>query len=191
MTEITVQSRELPADRREVHSPLGRHGRAVGGQSLGRPDPRPALSVRAAADRRGDRRNARHGPLQRLEQPSRIARLEADPPGAVARRPARSLSRPRPICGRWSPGSPRAARSASSTPPPPRFAPAWPKRRATPGSARSRARRLAEMEGFVATVDRWYDQMLSIPAPKIMALMRMGSRVASLVGLGRRETKER
>ena len=50
-------------------------------------------------------------------------------------------------------------------------------------------RRLAEMEGFVATVDRWYDQMLAIPAPKIMALMRMGSRVASLVGLGRRETQ--
>ena len=43
-------------------------------------------------------------------------------------------------------------------------------------------RRLAEMESFVSTVDRWYDQMLSIPAPKIMALMRMGSKVASLVG---------
>jgi DNA-binding transcriptional regulator GbsR (MarR family) len=52
-------------------------------------------------------------------------------------------------------------------------------------------RRLAEMEGFVATVDRWYDQMLSIPPPKIMALMRMGSKVASLVGLGRREAKGR
>jgi DNA-binding transcriptional regulator GbsR (MarR family) len=43
-------------------------------------------------------------------------------------------------------------------------------------------RRLAEMESFVATVDRWYEQMLSVPAPKIMALMRMGSKVASLVG---------
>jgi DNA-binding transcriptional regulator GbsR (MarR family) len=52
-------------------------------------------------------------------------------------------------------------------------------------------RRLAEMEGFVATVDRWYDQMLSIPAPKIMALMRMGSKVASLAGLGRGKAKER
>jgi DNA-binding transcriptional regulator GbsR (MarR family) len=52
-------------------------------------------------------------------------------------------------------------------------------------------RRLAEMERFVATVDRWYVQMLSIPAPKIMALVRMGSKVASLVGLGRGETRQK
>jgi DNA-binding transcriptional regulator GbsR (MarR family) len=52
-------------------------------------------------------------------------------------------------------------------------------------------KRLAEMESFVATVDRWYEQMLSIPAPKIMALMRMGSKVASLIGLGRGESKGR
>ena len=47
--------------------------------------------------------------------------------------------------------------------------------------------RLQEMEAFIATVNRWYDQMLDVPAGKIMALMRMGSKVASLVGLGRRE----
>jgi DNA-binding transcriptional regulator GbsR (MarR family) len=47
--------------------------------------------------------------------------------------------------------------------------------------------RLTEMEAFITTVNRWYDQMLSVPASKIMALMRMGSKVASLVGLGRRE----
>jgi DNA-binding transcriptional regulator GbsR (MarR family) len=45
--------------------------------------------------------------------------------------------------------------------------------------------RLAEMEAFVATLDRWYDQMLGIPAPKLMALIRMGAKVASLVGFGR------
>ncbi len=42
--------------------------------------------------------------------------------------------------------------------------------------------RLAEMEAFIATVNRWYEQMMSVPAPKIMALMRMGSKVAGLVG---------
>jgi hypothetical protein len=35
-------------------------------------------------------------------------------------------------------------------------------------------------------VNRWYDQMISVPAPKIMALMRMGSRVANLLSLGRK-----
>lgn len=46
-------------------------------------------------------------------------------------------------------------------------------------------RRLAEMEDFVGTLNRWYDQMLSVPAPKLMALIKMGSKVASLVGFGR------
>lgn len=46
-------------------------------------------------------------------------------------------------------------------------------------------KRLAEMEDFVRTLNRWYDQMLGVPAPKIMALIRMGAKVASLVGFGR------
>jgi DNA-binding transcriptional regulator GbsR (MarR family) len=50
-------------------------------------------------------------------------------------------------------------------------------------------RRLQEMESFIATVNRWYDQMLNVPAAKIMALMRMGAKVATLVGLGRRTPK--
>src|SRR3954454_14847254 len=32
-------------------------------------------------------------------------------------------------------------------------------------------KRLSEMGQFVETVNRWYDQMISVPAPKIMALM--------------------
>ena len=52
-------------------------------------------------------------------------------------------------------------------------------------------KRLQEMESFIATVNRWYDQMLGVPAPKIMALMRMGAKVANLVGLGRGRTKEK
>jgi DNA-binding transcriptional regulator GbsR (MarR family) len=46
-------------------------------------------------------------------------------------------------------------------------------------------RRLAEMEEFVATLNRWYDQMLGVPAPKIMALIRMGAKVVNLLGFGR------
>ncbi|HEV2747602.1 MAG TPA: MarR family transcriptional regulator [Allosphingosinicella sp.] len=46
-------------------------------------------------------------------------------------------------------------------------------------------KRLGEMENFISIVNRWYDQMQHVPAPKIMALMRMGAKVASLVGLGR------
>ena len=47
-------------------------------------------------------------------------------------------------------------------------------------------KRLAEMGQFLETVNRWYDQMISVPAPKIMALMRMGSRVANFLSFGRK-----
>ena len=47
-------------------------------------------------------------------------------------------------------------------------------------------RRLTEMSRFIETVDRWYDQMLGVPAAKIMALMRMGAKVVSLLSLGRK-----
>ena len=51
-------------------------------------------------------------------------------------------------------------------------------------SAVARAR-LAEMQGFVETLNRWYDQMLDVPAPKIMALIRMGAKVVNLLSFGR------
>jgi len=47
-------------------------------------------------------------------------------------------------------------------------------------------RRLAEMSRFIETVDRWYDQMLGVPASKIMALMRMGAKVVNLLSFGRK-----
>jgi DNA-binding transcriptional regulator GbsR (MarR family) len=47
-------------------------------------------------------------------------------------------------------------------------------------------KRLAAMESFVATLNGWYDQMLNVPAPKLMALIKMGAKVANLVGWGRR-----
>jgi DNA-binding transcriptional regulator GbsR (MarR family) len=48
-------------------------------------------------------------------------------------------------------------------------------------------KRLAEMGQFLETVNRWYDQMITVPAPKIMALMRMGARVANFLSFGRKD----
>lgn len=48
-------------------------------------------------------------------------------------------------------------------------------------------RRLAEMDDFLGTMSRWYDQMLGVPAPKLMALVRMGARVVNFLSFGRRE----
>ena len=52
-------------------------------------------------------------------------------------------------------------------------------------------RRLEEMESFVGEIDRWYDQMLSVPPPKLMALMRMGAKVVEFTRLGRSGRKAR
>lgn len=51
-------------------------------------------------------------------------------------------------------------------------------------------KRLAEMDDFVTLLSRWYDQMLDVPPSKLLSLVRMGSRIASLVGYrgrGRRQ----
>lgn len=52
-------------------------------------------------------------------------------------------------------------------------------------------KRLAEMSAFMETINRWYDQMLGVPAPKIMALIRMGSKVVNLLSFGRRGEQRR
>src|SRR6516225_9616720 len=39
------------------------------------------------------------------------------------------------------------------------------------------SRRLKEMLEFTQTVDRWYAQMLTIPKPKLAALIRLGAKV--------------
>lgn len=41
--------------------------------------------------------------------------------------------------------------------------------------------RLVAMHDFVSTVDRWYQQMLDVPPAQIMTLIRMGSKVVSLL----------
>jgi DNA-binding transcriptional regulator GbsR (MarR family) len=50
-------------------------------------------------------------------------------------------------------------------------------------------KRLAEMDDFLGTMSRWYDQMLGVPPQKLMALVRMGSRVVSLLSFGRSKEK--
>jgi DNA-binding transcriptional regulator GbsR (MarR family) len=45
--------------------------------------------------------------------------------------------------------------------------------------------RLNEMQAFVTTIDNWYDQMLTVPPERIMALIRLGSRVVNLLSFAR------
>jgi DNA-binding transcriptional regulator GbsR (MarR family) len=52
-------------------------------------------------------------------------------------------------------------------------------------------RRLEDMEKFVGDIDGWYDQMLSVPPPKLMALIRMGAKVVEFTRLGRKERGRR
>jgi DNA-binding transcriptional regulator GbsR (MarR family) len=47
------------------------------------------------------------------------------------------------------------------------------------------ARRLKDMLGFVETMDRWYAQMLTVPKPKLAALMRLGARIISFLPIGK------
>jgi DNA-binding transcriptional regulator GbsR (MarR family) len=42
-------------------------------------------------------------------------------------------------------------------------------------------RRLEQLSSFVDDLDRWYGQMLQVPPPKLMALMRLGSRIVKLI----------
>lgn len=39
------------------------------------------------------------------------------------------------------------------------------------------AKRLTEMLGFLRTIDGWYVEMMTVPTPKLMMLIRMGSRI--------------
>ena len=47
------------------------------------------------------------------------------------------------------------------------------------------ARRLKEMLAFVNMLDRWYAQMLTVPKPKLAALIRLGTRIVSLLPFGK------
>ena len=47
------------------------------------------------------------------------------------------------------------------------------------------SKRLKEMLGFVESLDRWYAQMLTVPKPKLAALIRLGTRIVALLPLGK------
>ena len=48
------------------------------------------------------------------------------------------------------------------------------------------AKRLKEMLTFVDTMDRWFGQMMTVPRSKIVALIRLGTRIVSYLPLGKR-----
>jgi DNA-binding transcriptional regulator GbsR (MarR family) len=49
-------------------------------------------------------------------------------------------------------------------------------------------KRLKEMHSFVTTIDGWYGQMLTVPPSTLMSLIKMGTKVVGLLGLGRGKT---
>jgi DNA-binding transcriptional regulator GbsR (MarR family) len=49
------------------------------------------------------------------------------------------------------------------------------------------AKRLKDMLVFIESVDRWYAQMLTVPRPKLAALLRLGTRIVSLLPMGRQK----
>ena len=50
--------------------------------------------------------------------------------------------------------------------------------------------RLSEMLDFVETMDRWYAQMVTVPKPKLTALIRLGARIVRLLSIGRQRGTE-
>lgn len=46
-------------------------------------------------------------------------------------------------------------------------------------------KRLKEMLDFTETIDGWAKQMLRVPRPKLTALIRLGSKIANILPLGR------
>lgn len=45
--------------------------------------------------------------------------------------------------------------------------------------------RMKDMGKFLTTLDRWYGQMQTVPASKLMALIGLGSKIVGLLGLGK------
>jgi DNA-binding transcriptional regulator GbsR (MarR family) len=49
------------------------------------------------------------------------------------------------------------------------------------------AKRLNDMLAFVEAMDRWYAQMLTVPKSKLATLIRLGTRIVSLLPLGKQK----
>jgi len=59
-----------------------------------------------------------------------------------------------------------------------------------PAISKTARARLREMQGFLTTLDDWFGQMLTIPPSTLMSLIKMGTRVVGLLGLGRGKEKK-
>lgn len=46
-------------------------------------------------------------------------------------------------------------------------------------------KRLKDLLEFTETVDRWYDQITTVARPKLMALLKLGARIAALIPGGK------
>ena len=47
------------------------------------------------------------------------------------------------------------------------------------------SKRLKEMLAFTELVDRWYVQMLNVPRPRLVALIKLGEKIVNLLPLGK------
>ncbi len=54
-----------------------------------------------------------------------------------------------------------------------------------PALGRVARTRLREMQVFLATLDTWFGQMLTVPPSTLMRLIKLGARVVNLLGLSR------
>jgi DNA-binding transcriptional regulator GbsR (MarR family) len=52
------------------------------------------------------------------------------------------------------------------------------------------AKRLKDMLAFTELVDRWYAQMLKVPRPRLVALLRLGEKIANLLPMGKSRSSE-
>ena len=52
-------------------------------------------------------------------------------------------------------------------------------------SYKERNKRLKEMLTFTELVDRWYSQMLNVPRPRLVALIKLGEKIVSFLPTGR------
>jgi DNA-binding transcriptional regulator GbsR (MarR family) len=47
------------------------------------------------------------------------------------------------------------------------------------------SKRLKEMLAFTELVDRWYAQMLTVPRPRLIALIKLGEKIVSFLPAGK------
>jgi DNA-binding transcriptional regulator GbsR (MarR family) len=50
-------------------------------------------------------------------------------------------------------------------------------------------KRIHEMHAFVSTLDNWFTQMMTMPPATLMTLIKMGSKVVGVLGLGGKKEK--